>query len=75
MTQKIYGLCVDYGDGSSGIRWFKDKAIVDKILNDDEYKHFDEFYGNEGTPSETLEFPDTLNLEECGFHFYDDLYK
>ena len=36
-TVMVYGLVCDYGDGSSGIRWFTDKEEVDSLLNDDEH--------------------------------------
>lgn len=67
MTQTIYGLAADRGDGSAGIHWFRDKALVDRILDDE----LDlETYGiNEGCPSETLTFPADLDLEKCGFMF------
>jgi hypothetical protein len=65
MTQTIYGLIADHGDGSSGMHWFRDKALIDEILEDDE-----RYYANEGVPAEVLTFPKELNLEECGFEFY-----
>lgn len=72
MTQTVYGLISDSGDGTSHVRWFRNKDIVDKLLNDDEYC---EQYGvNEGSPAETLTFPDDLDLTECGFSFDDDMY-
>ena len=70
MSQKIYGLTVDHGDGSAGIVWFKNKELVDRILDDELF--IDEYYGNEGTPAEELEFPDGLDLEACGFRFRDN---
>lgn len=71
--QKIYGLMSDNGDGSSSINWFKNKQLVDKILDPDYYP---EAWGcNEGSPAETLTFPDDLNLEECGFVFCDEDYE
>lgn len=66
MAQKVYGLVVDHGDGSSSMRWFTNKALVDKLLEDEEY------YANEGSPSEILTFPDDLNLNKCGFVFCDN---
>ena len=66
---KIYGLMSDNGDGSSSIHWFRNKAIVDNILDDD---YDPDWACNEGSPAETLTFPDDLNLEECGFVFSDD---
>lgn len=68
-TQTVYGLTVDHGDGSSGIRWFKNRHIVESILEDDEY--IEEYYGNEGTPSIVLTFPASLDLKACGFRFHD----
>lgn len=68
MTQKIYGLVSDCGDGSSCMHWFRDEKIVEQCL-----EHDCESYGmNEGVPAETLEFPDELNLEKCGFSFFDE---
>jgi len=68
--QTVYGILQDNGDGSSACLWIKDKAIVDKYLDED----FDpERFGiNEGCPAETLTFPDDLDLEACGFDFYED---
>lgn len=67
MAQTVYGLTVDHGDGSTGMRWFKDKARVDEILHDD--SNYEEYYGNEGSPAMTLTFPDDLDLAACGFYF------
>lgn len=68
--QTIYGLTVDHGDGSNGIRWFKDKARVNEILNiSSEGDGYEEYYGNEGSPAVTLAFPDDLDLDQCGFYF------
>jgi hypothetical protein len=55
MAQIIYGLTQDNGDGSSSIRWFKNKDDVDKVLEQEE------FYANESEPAETLTFPDEKN--------------
>ena len=66
--QTIYGLTADYGDGSNGIRWFKDKDVVDHLLGDDS-SDLETYYGNEGHPACTLTFPDDLDLVACGFRF------
>jgi hypothetical protein len=71
MAQTVFGLSVDYGDGSSGIRWFRDEALVERLLDYDSSGDNEQYYGNEGTPSEKLTFPDGLDLEACGFHFSD----
>jgi len=67
MAQTIYGIIADYGDGSSGMRWFKDEATVDELLNGS--SEHEEYWANEGSPAETLTFPDDLDLEACGFSF------
>jgi hypothetical protein len=67
--QIVYGLIEDGGDGSSVIRWFKDKELVDKLLTDDECN--EPFYANEGSPAVTLTFPDELDLTVVGFRFAD----
>lgn len=67
MTQTIYGLVQDYGDGSSGMRWYRNKDLVDALLDDDE-----SMYGNEGIPNMILTFPADLDLEACGFYFDDN---
>ena len=70
MAQTIYGLTTDYGDGTNGVRWFKDKARVDELLEiSSAGDGYEEYYGNEGSPAATLTFPDDLDLEACGFHF------
>ncbi len=69
--QIVYGLTADHGDGSNGIRWFRDKAIVDELLDDDN-AHHEVYYGNEGSPNIVLTFPDDLDLEAAGFRFHNE---
>lgn len=64
-TQTIYGAIRDGGDGSATIVWFKNKATVDKRLEDDE-----DYNMNEGR-AKTLTFPADLDLVACGFRFID----
>ena len=73
MTQVIYGLISDSGDGSSCIKWFKDKRIVDFVLSDD-YEYNDSYYANEGSPSAILTLPDGLDLKNAGFRFSDQYF-
>ena len=70
--QKVYGLISDHGDGSSSTRWFQNVAIVDAILESDD---MEQWYGNEGSYSEVLTFPDEVDLVKCGFWFDDDEYE
>ena len=72
MAQKIYGLTQDYGDGSSGMRWYRNKSKVDAILDEDSPDWDERFYANEGVPNMILTFPDELDLESCGFSFDDE---
>jgi hypothetical protein len=72
MTQKVYGLVQDYGDGSSGMRWYRNKDKVDKLLDDSDPDWDQSFYANEGEPNMVLTFPADLDLEACGFRFDDD---
>lgn len=72
MVQKVYGLISDSGDGSSAILWFRDDKTVDRLLDEDTY--CEQFYGNEGSPAETLTFPDDLDLNSIGFSFADDYF-
>lgn len=67
MAQKVFGLISDSGDGSSSLRWFKDQALVDRLLEDDGFCEV--FYANEGCPAETLVFPDDFDLDSVGFVF------
>ena len=62
MSQVIYGLICDGGDGSASLYWFQDKDLVDRLLDDDE-----NFYLNEGSPAEILALPDDLDLATAGF--------
>lgn len=66
--QTVYALLEDNGDGSSSIHWFRDKEIVDALLESDDVE---DWCQNEGIPAETLTFPDDLDLKECGFRFVD----
>ena len=71
MTQKIYGLVCDNGDGSASIHWFKNKENADTLI-DEESSSWDEAYNmNEGRYAEMLVFPEDVNLEKCGFFFQD----
>jgi len=72
MKQTIYGLTCDYGDGSAGMRWYRNKAIVDAKLDESSPDWDESMYANEGTPSMVLTFPADLDLEACGFRFDDD---
>lgn len=70
MSQVIYGLISDNGDGSCSMNWFRDYDIVNRLLDND-----DERFGtNEGSPAETLTFPATLDLTVCGFTFSDEYF-
>lgn len=66
-TQTIYGLICDAGDGSSHMRWFRNRDKVDQVLEDDE-----SYYANEGSPAMTLTFPAELDLAACGFRNFCD---
>lgn len=66
--QFIYGLIEDLGDGSACVRWFRNPDIVEDIKEDEEY--YQSSYG-----SLILQFPDGLNLEECGFSFNDTYFS
>ena len=72
MTQTIYGLTKDYGDGSAGMRWYRNKAIVDAKLDDSGPDWDESMYANEGSPSMVLTFPADLDLKSCGFRFDDE---
>ena len=72
--QKVFGLVSDGGDGSSSILWFRDGKIVDRLLGDDN-AYSEQFYANEGSPAETLTFPDDLNLDTVGFSFSDEYFQ
>ena len=67
MTQTVYGLVSDGGDGSASIRWFRNKELVDSLLDDNEI-----YFINEGGLADTFTFPIALDLEECGFLFSDE---
>ena len=72
MKQTIYGLTQDYGDGSAGMRWYRNKATVDAKLDESSPDWDESMYGNEGVPSMVLTFPADLDLEKCGFRFDDE---
>ena len=69
MTQTIYGLISDNGDGSSSMRWYRTQSEVDHML--DEGNGHKEILNNysDGQCPETLTFPADLDLTECGFSF------
>lgn len=61
MSQIVFGLIRDCGDGSSCMDWYTDEKLVDKLLLQEEY------FQNEGGPAEILTFPDDFDLESAGF--------
>lgn len=71
MAQVVYGLTRDNGDGSNSICWFINKAVVDRLTSGNDEDFLEEYAMNEGI-SETLTFPDGIDLEACGFSFSDD---
>lgn len=71
MKQIVYGLNKDNGDGSGSILFFRDRTVVDRLLDVDQHE---EFYANEGSPAITLTFPADLDLTACGFRFSDNHY-
>lgn len=62
MSQKVYVFTRDLGDGSSAVGYTRDPDYLRKHEDDDDLAM------NEGF-SDTLEFPHTLNLVDCGFNF------
>jgi len=69
MVQKVFGLVRNCGDGSATMDWFRDEAKATRFVKDD---RFCEDYGqNEGSFAAELEFPDSLDLDSCGFRFSD----
>lgn len=62
MTVKISFVITNCGDGSNGIRWVRDPAVLEKLeeLADDG----DETYASgDGLQVKTLEFPDGFDLD------------
>lgn len=71
--QTIYGLIKNNGDGGCSIVWLKNREIAEKLLQSEYY--FEDFAYNEGEISQTLTFPDLLDLENCNFNFVDQYYN
>lgn len=67
MTQTIYGLISDNGDGSASMRWYRTQAEVDYML--DEENGYEHMWDNDGCAAEVLTFPADLDLTKCGFSF------
>jgi hypothetical protein len=65
MAQLIYGVIRDNGDGSASMVWFQSQDIAELASDKEEYGI------SEGIAVE-LSFPDSLDLESCGFSFSDD---
>ena len=70
-TQTVYGLISDNGDGSASVHWFRTKAKVDEMLDEDN-GHDNYWAGNEGGPNQTLTLPADLDLKKAGFSFWHD---
>jgi len=71
MTQKVYGLISDKGDGSASMHWFRTKEKVDEMLDEDN-GHENYWAANEGGPSASLTLPADLDLKAAGFTFWFD---
>jgi len=69
MSQIVYGIMVDLGDGSATIRWYRNTPKENLIEKMDEDP--DLYWMNEGSISQTLTFPADLDLSTIGFHFND----
>lgn len=67
MTQTIYGVVANCGDGSSTLHWFKNKPDIDAMMDEDS-----ELWGMSEGIDQTLTFPAELDLAKCGFTFYED---
>lgn len=67
---KIHYITVDHGDGSTGVRWFKDEHVqwLKEALDNDD--HLEELYGNEGI-YHTITLPDDLDLSTTGIYFFN----
>lgn len=64
MTQTIYGMISDNGDGSSSMWWFRELPDEEAMTEKNP-----ETWGMSEGIAETLTFPAELNLEKCGFSF------
>lgn len=69
--QTIYGMISDNGDGSGSMHWFRNFELTEVLGEKDP----EQWGSNEGSPAETLTFPDDLRLEDCGFSFSDSEYE
>lgn len=67
MPQIVYVFTSDNGDGSSSVCYTRDPNLLSKLEESDP----ESYGGNEGSPSR-LTFPDTIDLETCGFDFMTD---
>ena len=72
MTQKIFGLISDNGDGSASMHWYRSEDKMNEMLDTDN-GHEEYWSANDCGPAETLTFPAELDLEKCGFSFDDDV--
>lgn len=67
MPQIVYVFTSNNGDGSSSVCYTRDPALLEKLEESDP----ESYAGNEGS-ADTLVFPDTIDLETCGFEFMTD---
>lgn len=67
MAQFVYVFTSNNGDGSASVCYTRDVELLAKLEDEDP----ESYGGNEGVSS-VLEFPDSLDLEECGFDFMSD---
>ena len=67
-NNKVYVFVVDGGDGSASTCYTKDPLLLKRLEEEDP-----EYYGlNEGTYSDVFTFPEGLDLDACGFNFFED---
>jgi hypothetical protein len=66
--QKVYVFVTDSGDGSSATWFTRLEDTLERLDNDDPSW----VYQNEGDYQNVFTFPDDLDLEACGFTFFED---
>lgn len=67
---KLYYITVDHGDGSTGVRWFKNYEKVSKLVDEDDEDYDEAYYGNEGSVR-SITLPDDFDTSTLGIRFSD----
>jgi hypothetical protein len=66
-------IIVDHGDGSQGVEWYKGTDwTAEQLIEYAEKDEYDSYQSGDGVQLTTIQFPDSLNLDDIVGIFWKD---